>query len=99
MSAQIIVKRIEKLGGKIVLDGDELVVCVPQKALTPGLKEILRKHKLEIVAYLKSSGQDPDGAAMPPTDPACPCGCPAWGRGRDGLSYCWACLALQAMTH
>lgn len=58
MNALEIIKRLENFGGKVTLEGDELIIRGPRSAMMPELREALRCRKAEIIAFLKSARPD-----------------------------------------
>ncbi len=57
MHPKQILKDVESLGAKLVLDGDDLFIENPEK-IYPEIEEIAKQYKARIVAYLKDDYLD-----------------------------------------
>lgn len=66
-----VIKAIEASGGRITVEGDNLVIA-PRRAGIPLLPR-LREHKPEILALLQSRARDPERAGCPGPDACAGC--------------------------
>src|SRR2546427_9464934 len=68
MTVQSLMQRCAELGIKLTLkadDNDRLLVDAPKGTLTAPLREALAAHKLELIAILKTSDQEPSITQVP----------------------------------
>lgn len=69
MSVLDLVQDLERRGIELALDGDALTMRVPRGSLGEEERELLRRHKAEVVAWLRGdAGPDEDGEPFPLTD-------------------------------
>ncbi|MBW1953649.1 MAG: hypothetical protein JRI66_11300 [Deltaproteobacteria bacterium] len=75
--------RLKEAGGQIMLDGEQIVVRAPRRVLTDEVIETLRRHKSEIIAWLKAGGS----GVSTSSDTIRPCGDCPWYQNNPWTHY------------